>query len=59
MDLERVFPRQEFFLRQLVDTASLLDRDPTAAYRGDHRGLAAHYPSLCVRRRQAYQRPGL
>ena len=60
MDLERAFPRQEFFLRQLIDTARLLDREPTAAHRGDHRGLATYYPSLCVRRWQVIyeRRPG-
>jgi hypothetical protein len=60
MDLERAVPRQELFLRQLVDTASLFDRDPTAAHRGDHRGLATYYPSLCVRRWQVIyeRRPG-
>jgi len=49
MDLERVLPGKELFFRQLVDTASLLDRDRATTHRGDHRGLSTDYPSLGVR----------
>jgi hypothetical protein len=40
VDLERAFPGKELFLRQLVDTAGLLDCDPAATDRSDHGGLA-------------------
>src|SRR5438445_13854703 len=56
--LECTFPRQEFFLRQLVVAAGFLDRNAAAAYRGDHRRLAADHPSFGVRRRQALHDPG-
>jgi hypothetical protein len=49
MKLERTVPGEELFLGQLVDTASLLDREAAATHGSDHRGFAAHYPSFGVR----------
>jgi hypothetical protein len=46
MEIERAAPGSELLLRQLVETASLLDRKPTAAHGGNDRGLATRYPSL-------------
>src|SRR5207248_346133 len=57
MEFERTVPRTELFLRKLVDTASVLDRDPAATYRSDHRGLAADNPPLGVRRSQFLDEP--
>jgi hypothetical protein len=55
MGLERAFPGEELFLRQLVPTASFLESNFAATYRGDHRGLAARHPSLGSRGRQAFR----
>src|SRR5689334_4833254 len=57
MEFERSVPRTELFLGELVDTASLLDRDPAATYGSDHRGLAADDPPLGVRRWQLLDKP--
>src|SRR5215475_10912456 len=52
VDLESALPGKELPLRQLVDTAGLLDRNATIFDRSDHLGLATDYPSFDVRRRQ-------
>jgi len=52
MRLEGAYPGEEFFLRELVGAASLLDRNPAATYRSDYRCLATHHPSFGVRMRQ-------
>jgi hypothetical protein len=54
MGLESVRPREELFLRQLIDLAGLLGGDPTAVYRNDHCGLTTYYPSAGVRRWQTF-----
>jgi hypothetical protein len=54
MGLERVFPGEELFLRQLVDLASLLDGDNTATHCDEDRGLTTYYPSAGVRRWQTF-----
>jgi hypothetical protein len=55
MGLERASPEEELFFRQLVPTASFLESNFAATYRGDHRGLAADHPSLGSRGRQAFR----
>jgi hypothetical protein len=57
MEFERTIPGTELFLRELVDTASLLDRDPTATHGSDHRGLAADDPPRGVRTWQLLHEP--
>src|SRR6516225_10232866 len=49
MLFERTLPGEKLFLRQLVDTASLLHRDAAAAHGSEHRSFAADHPSLGVR----------
>ena len=49
VEFERAIPRKELLLRQLVETASLLQRDPAATHSNDHRGLATDNPPLGVR----------
>src|ERR1700739_618201 len=49
MEFERAVPGKELLPRQLVDTASLLDRDPAATHGGDHRGFATDDPPFGVR----------
>jgi hypothetical protein len=56
-EFERTIPRTKLFLGELVDTASLLDRDPAATHGRDHRGLAADDPPLGVRTWQLLQKP--
>jgi hypothetical protein len=46
--LDHALPRQEFFHRELVTTASFLETDGAAAHSVDDRGLAPHDPALCV-----------
>jgi hypothetical protein len=57
MELERAIPGSELFLGDLVDTASLLDRDHTAPHGSDHRGLATDDPPLGVRMWQLLDKP--
>src|SRR5215469_17250576 len=57
MLFERALPGEKLFLRQLEDTASLLDRDPAASHGSDHRSFAADYPSLGVRMWQLLHQP--
>ena len=57
MEFERAIPGTELFLGELVDTASLLDRDPAATHGGDHRGLATDDPPLGARMWQLLQKP--
>ena len=59
MGLVSVFPGEELFLRQLVDLASLLDGDHTAAHCDDDRGLTTYYPSAGVRRWQTFAKQHL
>jgi hypothetical protein len=57
MEFERTIPGAELFLGKLVDTASLLDRDPAATHGSDHRGLATYDPPLGARMWQLLHRP--
>jgi len=57
MEFERAIPGTELFFGELVDTASLLDRDPAAAHGSDDRGLAADDPPLGVWTRQLLDEP--
>jgi hypothetical protein len=54
MGLERLFPGEELFLRQLVDLAGLLDCDHTATHCEEDRGLTTYHPSAGVRRWQTF-----
>src|SRR6266853_2070478 len=49
MEFERAIPGSELFLGDLVDTASLLERDRAAPHGSDHRGLPTDDPPLGVR----------
>jgi hypothetical protein len=57
MLFERTLPGEKLFLRQLVDTASLLHRDAAAAHGSEHRSFAADHPSLGVRMWQLLGKP--
>ena len=58
MNFESALPREELFRRDLIDTASLLDRDPAATHGGDHRGLTTDDPPLDARIWQLLDKPG-
>ena len=49
MELECTVPGEELFLRQLVDTAGLMDREAAAAHGSNYRSFAAHDPSFGIR----------
>jgi hypothetical protein len=57
MEFERTIPGTELFFGELVDTASLLDRDLAVTHGSDHRGLAADDPPLGVRTWQLLHGP--
>jgi len=52
MDFDSPLPPAEFFLREVIETARLVETDDTAAHRGDNRGLASRDPAFCVGGRQ-------
>jgi hypothetical protein len=54
MGLDRPLPSGEFFDRQRVGAASVLDLDGAAAHGGDNYGLAPRDPAFCVRGRQLH-----
>jgi hypothetical protein len=65
MSLEGAYPGEQFFLRQLIGTAGVLNRDLAVSHCSDHRSLATDNPSFCIRVRQsigerhrALRRPG-
>jgi hypothetical protein len=57
MEFERAIPGSELFLGDLVDTASLLDRDHAAPHGSYDRGLATDDPPLGVRMWQLLDKP--